>query len=672
MGSFRSRLRLLNIGAGRPSRHSNPARSLLTSVLICTGALLVMLALPAHLSGASRHASVQTAIYSVASLPVRTSVEKSAITTTLPITGSPSPTLMPAAVMTVTATSTAFATELPTLFPSDTPIPAETATQPSIQASTSTLTSMPAETATFTPESPSATVTPTSTDAATPTPGAPTDPVTPNTVTPSPTNTTTSTPELATDPPAPAPVQHTHLFISEFMANPAAVSDSKGEYIEIFNGGEEIVNLADWRIEDLDGEGHTIAGELLIQPGAYLVMARNGTLSDNGGVAVNYVYSSFQLANGDDEIVLLSPAGVTVDSVTWGGGGLSIDAGVSLERSDFTIADTWIPASSPWPGSAGDRGSPGLPYRAPSPTPASTPVPTSTSVPTPVPTATETPTIAYTGTPAPTQPGPTPTASETAEPTATSTGIATDTVTHTPTPAPSATEGPTPFPPSILISEFLADPKAVGDEFGEFIELFNAGDAAVNLNGWILADLDTDNFIINVDLIIQPNQYSVLARSSDLILNGGVPTDFQFNGMKLANSEDEIVLLMPNGSEVDRIEWNSGEITSGASLERASFDGTDIWETASMQWPGSAGDAGSPGSAYVPSPPTSTPTMTPMATPMATPIPTQVSTPLGYINGHPNYSAHRCSANPTHHTHTRSAALNLHQRVSCQSEGSQR
>jgi len=126
----------------------------------------------------------------------------------------------------------------------------------------------------------------------------------------------TDTPPGQTVPPAPP-----KIFISEFLANPDAVNDNVGEWIELYNGDSMTVNLRGWRIADLGGDSHTIADDLTIEPGSYAVIGRNGDRMANGGVDVAYVYSSFSLANGDDEIFLFAPGGVeiddAVDKVVW-------------------------------------------------------------------------------------------------------------------------------------------------------------------------------------------------------------------------------------------------------------------------------------------------------------------------------------------------------------------
>lgn len=182
----------------------------------------------------------------------------------------------------------------------------------------------------------------------------------------------------------------------------------------------------------------------------------------------------------------------------------------------------------------------------------------------------------------------------------------------TPTDPPLATPPLVTPPPHLLLTEFLADPKAVKDENGEWLELFNADTVAVNLRGWTLADLDSDRHTIALDVIIQPGQYLVLARNGDAALNGGVLASYTYQNLALANSADELLLLAPDGVEVDRVIWGDGTglaIKAGASAQRTTVESNFTWEASQDLWPGSAGDKGTPGSAYVP--PATVPTTTP-------------------------------------------------------------
>jgi hypothetical protein len=392
------------------------------------------------------------------------------------------------------------------------------------------------------------------------TPGAaPLAPPTP-TSTPLPESTTTPTVTLVSTPP---PL----LRISEFLADPKAVSDNHGEWIELYNPTTAAVHLQGWVLADLSGEQHTITANLWIAPAGYLVLARNSDPLLNGGVPAVYLYTGLSLANSGDSLILLAPNGAQVDQVVWGSAtAYPIIAGASYERAGWDAPDLWSPAQTLWPGSAGDRGTPGLAYTPP-----------------PLPTVTPTPVLL-------------------------------------PTPTPTPPSGP---PPQLWISEFLADPKAVTDTAGEWIELHNANVAAVNLRGWALADDGGEHHLIAADIVIPAGGYVILARNADTTVNGGVVVHYVYTGISLANSEDEIRLIAPGGVEVDRVAWGGDtalDLKAGRSAERVGFDEFAGWMIASTPWPGSTGDAGTPGGVYLAPTPTPTPVGTPTPSATATPF----------------------------------------------------
>ena len=167
-----------------------------------------------------------------------------------------------------------------------------------------------------------------------------------------------------------------------------------------------------------------------------------------------------------------------------------------------------------------------------------------------------------------------------------------------PTPTPAPTDGPPDWQgpaPAVYISEVLADPDAVNDSVGEWIELFNSTAKAVDLRGWVLADLGSDRHTIRESLVVPANGYVVLGRSTDRRENGGVRVDYVFSSLSLANAEDEVLLLAPDGTEVDRVVWGADLTTTrGAALERIALKPAR-WQTVGAAWSGSAGDHGSPG-----------------------------------------------------------------------------
>ena len=96
------------------------------------------------------------------------------------------------------------------------------------------------------------------------------------------------------------------LVITEIMANPASVSDSKGEWFELFNPGNSAINLSGILLSDNGSNQHRLSpdADLFIASGDYFVLGRNGNVNENGGLLLDYTYSSFTLSNGRDQIIL--------------------------------------------------------------------------------------------------------------------------------------------------------------------------------------------------------------------------------------------------------------------------------------------------------------------------------------------------------------------------------
>ncbi len=101
-------------------------------------------------------------------------------------------------------------------------------------------------------------------------------------------------------------IQPGDLLITEVMANPTAVSDTNGEWFEIFNQSSNSIDLNRLTISDDGSNTHQInsSNSLLIAPGAYFVFGHNGDSISNGGYLADYVYNNFSLGNTTDQIVL--------------------------------------------------------------------------------------------------------------------------------------------------------------------------------------------------------------------------------------------------------------------------------------------------------------------------------------------------------------------------------
>ncbi len=120
------------------------------------------------------------------------------------------------------------------------------------------------------------------------------------------------------------------LIISEVMANPAAVSDTNGEWFEIHNLTGNSLDLNGITLSDSGSNLHVVdfAGPLILNPHDYLVFGRDGDASSNGGYTADYVYSGFTLSNSLDEIIL-SAGEVEIVRLEYASG--FVVAGVSRE-----------------------------------------------------------------------------------------------------------------------------------------------------------------------------------------------------------------------------------------------------------------------------------------------------------------------------------------------------
>ncbi|MCW9024660.1 MAG: lamin tail domain-containing protein [Gammaproteobacteria bacterium] len=96
------------------------------------------------------------------------------------------------------------------------------------------------------------------------------------------------------------------LVISEVLANPAAVSDTYGEWFEVLNLSQDSLIIDGLLISDSGTNEHYVdtGNSLLIDPAQYFVFARNSDTTINGGLTPDYTYTNFTLSNTSDAIVL--------------------------------------------------------------------------------------------------------------------------------------------------------------------------------------------------------------------------------------------------------------------------------------------------------------------------------------------------------------------------------
>ncbi|MDP2310673.1 MAG: lamin tail domain-containing protein [Pseudomonadota bacterium] len=158
---------------------------------------------------------------------------------------------------------------------------------------------------------------------------------------------------------------------------------------------------------------------------------------------------------------------------------------------------------------------------------------------------------------------------------------------------------------AILVNEVMFDPSLVDGDFGEWIELRNVSDDAVDLEGVILQDDDAAGFLIEGSLPVPPGGMVVLGPSADSAVNGGIPIDYPYSidAVKLGNEGDTLTVVS-GGVTLDTFTWDATVFTvaEGTALQLSPTvsdpddnDAVGAWCLATAAYGG--GDLGTPGAA---------------------------------------------------------------------------
>lgn len=111
------------------------------------------------------------------------------------------------------------------------------------------------------------------------------------------------------------------LVISEVMVDPAKVSDTVGEWFELYNPHSLPIDLSGLVVESLTGstvESFVIQGSHVMAPGDYFVLGRNANTATNGGVAVDYAWgNAISFANSNDLVRVELPNGIILVQASW-------------------------------------------------------------------------------------------------------------------------------------------------------------------------------------------------------------------------------------------------------------------------------------------------------------------------------------------------------------------
>ncbi|PTL80070.1 hypothetical protein DAT35_31090 [Vitiosangium sp. GDMCC 1.1324] len=124
-----------------------------------------------------------------------------------------------------------------------------------------------------------------------------------------------------------------------------------------------------------------------------------------------------------------------------------------------------------------------------------------------------------------------------------------------------------PRPGDLVLTEVMADPKAVADTSGEWVEVYALRD--VDLNGVILANEGSGRAVLGDSrcLELRAGSYGVLARNGDSTVNGGLPPVLGTFSFGLSNSPEAHALrLSLNEVLLDEVSWMSAA-TPGVSRQ---------------------------------------------------------------------------------------------------------
>ncbi len=167
-------------------------------------------------------------------------------------------------------------------------------------------------------------------------------------------------------PPPQGAIEYGELLITEIMYDPSSLSDTEGEWFEIFNASNRTLPLLNLILGRDDSNRHTISEEIDLAPGEFLVFERSDQAT---GSASSYTYGTdLTLTNSGAVLSLFNEGseevpGSLIFSVDYGLSGFPDGSGASicLDPASFNAIDaatgsSWCTSTSPY--STGDLGTP--------------------------------------------------------------------------------------------------------------------------------------------------------------------------------------------------------------------------------------------------------------------------------------------------------------------------
>lgn len=333
------------------------------------------------------------------------------------------------------------------------------------------------------------------------------------------------------------------LVITELMPDPNAVPDTEGEWFEVY--AQTTVDLNGLTVVSGAGKS-TLGAETCLQLGAgeYAVIARNADATVNGGLDNVTATTTVSMSNASGNLSLVAGEDIVIDAVTWTQSSPGTALQLNPDNFDATENDEPTLFCKAEVGyGAGDLGTPGKPNGACPPF-----VPQGSCF-------------------------------------------------DPDTGAVRAIQKPQPG--ELVISEFMADPKAVPDTDGEWIEIYAAN--SVDLNDLeIGVNTTSPDVVRSMDCIhLEKGSYGLIARNTDPAVNGGLPYVTFQTKVSLTNSNSTLA-IKSGALLIDQVTWTTSTAGKATQLNPSMLDATANDDSANLCPAeiayGQGGDLGSPGS----------------------------------------------------------------------------
>ena len=247
------------------------------------------------------------------------------------------------------------------------------------------------------------------------------------------------------------------LIVTEFMKDPSFAGDNDGEWFELYNTTGSAIDIKRWIVEDNDFDGTVLdngGSGISVPAGGYVVVGNNGDTAVNGGITMDGVYGltgQLFLSNSADEIVLRDTTGVEIDRIEYDNGVVWAEApGRSLALDAGSLTGVLNDLGTNWALSTCTiAGSPCNPD---------------------------------TGTP----------------------GTANDTCSTVACPSGGG---------ELIITEIMQNPAAVGDNDGEWFEVYNTTGSAIDMLGYtIKAGGSPSSDVITSSVVVPAGGFALFAR----------------------------------------------------------------------------------------------------------------------------------------------------------------